>query len=192
MNTTLESFRNILVSAPGTTPQAVAVPTPYFINKPTSPSRLAAEQRRPALMQNKAIATAYGNLPTRAKVGKSYPADMRTFLQAALDANAVPDQAAGVSAASLKSFLSDTGVGVDCSGFVSQALNACMAEFDRTERLNTHSSHLRGGAGHNRSVRRHHSAGRSHAGRHDVEDRSHPNHPARRTAGRWLGSVRDG
>lgn len=149
VNTTLSSFRNILVKVPGPTAQAIAVPTPYFINKPTSPSRLRAEQKRPALMRNQAIAAAYGNLPSRAKVGKSYPADVRTFLQSALDANAVPNQAAGVTPASLNAFLSDAGVGVDCSGFVSQALIACMAEFGRTDTLNAHSSQLRGGPGHN-------------------------------------------
>ena len=50
-----------------------------------------------------------------------------------------PVSRAALSAVGLKSFLSDMGVGVDCSGFVSQALNACMAAFDRSERIDTNS-----------------------------------------------------
>lgn len=149
VNATLESFRNISVSTPGAARQSLAVQVPYFINKPTSPSRLRAEERRPALMRNQALAAAYRALPSRAKVGKSYPADVRTFLQAALDANAVPSQATSVTAKSLKDFLSDAGVGIDCSGFVSQALNACMQAFGRSDTINLHSSMLRGGTGHN-------------------------------------------
>ncbi len=149
IETTLSSFRNLVVAAPAPVGRDVAVPVPYFINKPTSPSRVRGEQRRPGLMRNEALARLYRALHFRARVGKSQPSDIRAFLQGAIDANAVPGQASGLSAVGLKSFLSDMGVGVDCSAFVSQALNACMAAFDRSERIDTNSANLRGGAGHN-------------------------------------------
>lgn len=149
IETTLNSFRSVVIAAPAPVGRDVAVPVPYFINNPTSPSRLRGEQRRPGLMRNEALARLYRALHFRARVGKSQPSDVRTFLQGAIDANAVPGQASGLSAGGLKAFLSDMGVGVDCSAFVSQALNACMAAFDRGERIDTNSANLRGGAGHN-------------------------------------------
>jgi hypothetical protein len=149
IDATLRSFRNIVVSVPAPTGRDVGVEVPYFINKPTSPSRLRAEGRRPALLRNAALSKLYQALPNRARVGKSHPTDVRTLLQGALDANAVPNQSSGLSAVALKTFLSDIGVGIDCSGFVSQVLNACMASFNRSERIDTNSANLRGGPGHN-------------------------------------------
>ena len=149
IETTLNSFRSVLVAAPAPVGRDVAVAVPYFINKPTSPSRVRGEQRRPGLLRNEHLSRLYRALHFRARVGKAHPSDVRVFLQGAIDANAVPGQASGLSAVGLKSFLSDMGVGVDCSAFVSQALNACMAAFDRSERIDTNSANLRGGAGHN-------------------------------------------
>ena len=149
IETTLNSFRSVLVAAPAPVGRDVAVAVPYFINKPTSPSRVRGEQRRPGLLRNEHLSRLYRALHFRARVGKAHPSDVRVFLQGAIDANAVPGQSSGLSAVGLKSFLSDMGVGVDCSAFVSQALNACMAAFDRSERIDTNSANLRGGAGHN-------------------------------------------
>ena len=149
IDATLQSFRNVRVSVPAPTGRDLAGQVPYFINKPTSPSRLRGEERRPALVRNEALSRLYRALPSRAKVGKAYAADVLTFLQGALDAGAVPGQSSGVSEAALKAFLSDMGVGVDCSGFVSQALDACMTALSRSERINTNSANLRGGTGHN-------------------------------------------
>jgi hypothetical protein len=147
---TLQSFRNIVVTVPAPTGRDVAVQTPYVINRPTSPSMLRAQEKRPGLLRNDAIARAFNALPNRAKIGKAYVADIKTFLQSTVDANAVPGQANGLSAAALKSFLSDAGVGVDCSGFVSQALNACMTALGRgSVTIDTNSANLRGGTGHN-------------------------------------------
>jgi hypothetical protein len=149
IDATLQSFRNIRVSIPAPASREVGVQTPYYINRPTSPSYKRAEQRRPSVLQNAELSRLYNALPNRAKVGKSYPGDIRTFLQGAVNANAVPAQSSGLTAAGMKAFLSDAGVGVDCSGFVSQALNACMAALGRTERIKTNAAGLRGGTGHN-------------------------------------------
>jgi hypothetical protein len=146
---TLQSFRNIVVSVPAPTGRDVAVQVPYFINKPTSPSLLRGQQRRPELVRNSDLSRLYRALPERARIGKAHVDDVRTFLQGAVAANAVPGQASGLSAAGMKSFLSDMGVGVDCSGFVSQALNAIMAAFNRPERIDKSSAYLRGGARNN-------------------------------------------
>jgi hypothetical protein len=123
--------------------------TPYVINRASSPSFKRAAQKRPGLLARSAIKRVYDALPTAAKVGKAEPEHVRAMLQGALDAGAVPGQGPGLTEAMLKDFLSDLGVGVDCSGFVCQALKRLMAEAQRGERISTSSGYLRGGGGHN-------------------------------------------
>jgi hypothetical protein len=89
--------------------------TPYVINRASSPSYKRAAQKRPALLARPAIKRVYDALPTAAKVGKAESEHVRAMLQGALDAGAVPGQGPGLTEAMLKDFLSDLGVGVDCS-----------------------------------------------------------------------------
>lgn len=65
----------------------------------------------------------------RALVGKSTPEDIRRIVQEALDRNLIPTPA-GASypdAAAIRGWLQEYGIGVDCSAFVSQALNRAAA-----------------------------------------------------------------
>jgi hypothetical protein len=89
----------------------------------------------------------------RAKVGKSHPEDIQRILQTALDRNLIQpgggrDRPNGED---LRDWLIRYGIGVDCSAFVSQALNQVTeairgGPLAAGERLNAGSSGLRGGA----------------------------------------------
>ena len=150
IQTTLEAFQNVPVRS-DTAPRVFHVTVPYFINRVSSPSYARAEQRRAALLQNSALASAYNTLPERARIGKALPRDAQAVLQAAVDASAIPGPASSLSARVLKDTASDLGVGIDCSGFVSEALNTCMRALRRPERVHASSDRLRGGARHNPS-----------------------------------------
>jgi hypothetical protein len=89
----------------------------------------------------------------RARVGKSRPEDIQRILQTALDRNLV--QPGGgrnrPNSEDLRNWLIRYGIGVDCSAFVSQALNQVTeairgGPLAASERLNAGSSGLRGGA----------------------------------------------
>jgi hypothetical protein len=90
---------------------------------------------------------------SRAKVGKAYPEDLRKIVQTALDRNLIQagkgrDHPNGED---LRAWLMRYGIGVDCSGFVSQALNQVTSKVRGTpltkkERLNKGGAALKGGA----------------------------------------------
>ncbi len=89
----------------------------------------------------------------RARVGKSTPEDIQRILQTALDRNLVQPGAGRDHPDSddLRNWLIRYGIGVDCSAFVSQALNRVTEEIRGGplapgERLSAGSTGLRGGA----------------------------------------------
>lgn len=89
----------------------------------------------------------------RAKVGKSYPEDLRKIVQAALDRDLIKAGAGRdhPNGEDLRTWLICYGIGVDCSGFVSQALNQVTAKVRGTpltkkETLNKGGAALKGGA----------------------------------------------
>lgn len=120
----LDGFQAIPVSDPASgTPRKLSLHPPYYINKEASASYQRAAQNRPKRLAKAECAKLYRALSVDARYGKGRPEEIRRFAQAALDAGLLPNP---VTAARLKDFLSDLGVGIDCSGFVSQALNALM------------------------------------------------------------------
>lgn len=126
--------------------EQVAVHPPYFMNvrKPEKAKPRTLARYKTAIENRKAASRSASNLIaefsrkkskggiglSRIQVGKSHPEDIRKILQAALDRDLIkpgkgrdhPD------AQDLREWLDHYGIGIDCSGFVSQALNRVMAE----------------------------------------------------------------
>jgi hypothetical protein len=149
--------------------EEVAVHPPYFMNVPDRAQAAARTlQRHDAAVANRQAAvagmrdfvteisrsTARGGMGLgRALVGKSHPGDIQTILQNALDRNLVPAGAGRdrPDGEDLRNWLVRYGIGIDCSGFVSQALNRVLEgvygrPLEANERLNHGSGQLRGGA----------------------------------------------
>jgi hypothetical protein len=149
--------------------EEVAVHPPYFMNvldrsraqartleryDAALANRRAADRATRRLMREISQREGRGGMGiARARVGKSHPEDIRRILQAALDRNLVsagpgrdhPDSE------DLRAWLVRYGIGVDCSGFVSQALNRVTETIQEEplaagERINRGAGSLRGGA----------------------------------------------
>lgn len=149
----------------------VSVQPPYFMNvtdesRPTAAeatttrydtavaNRAAAERATRDLLAEAGRPAARGGMGlARAMVGKAEPEDIQRILQAAVDRRQVgvgPD-AERPNAEDLRAWLARYGIGVDCSAFVSQALNLVVedvggAPLAAGERLSRGSGQLRGGA----------------------------------------------
>jgi hypothetical protein len=89
----------------------------------------------------------------RAKIGKAYPEDLRKIVQTALDRNLIQagEGRDHPNSGDLRAWLVRYGIGVDCSGFVSQALNQVTTKVRGTpltkkERLKKGGAGLKGGA----------------------------------------------
>lgn len=89
----------------------------------------------------------------RAKVGKAHPEDLQKIVQTALDRDLIqPGKGRDhPNSEDLRAWLIRYGIGVDCSGFVSQALNQVTAKvrgapLTKEERLNKGGRALKGGA----------------------------------------------
>lgn len=155
----LQQFQNIPVNvkwsqAGAEKTEIVHVHPPYFINKGESgrgKERLdnAKANRSGATGDTKTIIS---NAPNATKVGKSTPEEIRAILQSAADKNAIP-ASGGKSrpdGSDMRSWLVKYGVGVDCSGFVAQALNKMMTgagatSADLLSPTGTGSASLKGG-----------------------------------------------
>lgn len=148
--------------------EEVTVHPPYFMNvndrEEAHPMTLArydaaAANRRAANRATRNLLNEYFRSPRRgglglrrARVGKSHPEDIRGMLQSALDRDLVQpgrgrDRPNGED---LRNWLIRYGVGVDCSGFVSQALNRVTEEIRGRplaagEQLKKGAAGLRGG-----------------------------------------------
>lgn len=135
----LTSFSNIPVTVTWTEDgrqqtTTVHVHPPYFINvtdtsAAASKKRFnrAAKQRKAARGETKKIVS---GASWHARHGKSTPQEIQQILQQAVDSGAIPtpDGKKYPDGADLRAWLVRYGIGVDCSGFVSQALNEVMVE----------------------------------------------------------------
>jgi len=149
--------------------EEVAVHPPYFMNvrdragvhartleryDAAQANRRAADRATRRLLHEISQREGRGGMGiARARVGKSHPEDIRRILQAALDRNLIPggpgrDHPNGED---LRTWLVRYGIGVDCSGFVSQALNRVTETIQEGplaagEQINRGASGLRGSA----------------------------------------------
>ncbi len=165
----LERFSNIEVTVRWTEEGAersetVAVHPPYFMNSERterSAQRLTAalEHRESASPEMQRFISEVGRTTRhggmgmgRALVGKSTPEEIQTILQQALDRGLV--QAEGgrshPNSTDLREWLVQYGIGIDCSGFVSQALNRLMErghgrDLESSETIGTNAAGLSGG-----------------------------------------------
>lgn len=135
----LQEFSNIPVQvsweAEGQTQTATeTVHPPYFMNA-TETAGAATKQRFNAAAANREAATgdaekAPVDASWNALHGKSTPEEIQTILQTALDEGKIPTPEGKThpDSTDLRDWLVKFGIGVDCSGFVVQALNEVMAE----------------------------------------------------------------
>lgn len=142
--------------------QTVNAHPPYYINVHATSAAASKERARLAEQHRAAAPAALRSLINEkrflnARIGKPTTDDVRTLLEAA-DAKGVllTDAQVGGSATpdTLRAFLQHYGLGVDCSGFVAQAINKLVALFkDATaaDRIaaphSTNSAALKGGQG---------------------------------------------
>lgn len=126
------------------------VSPPYFINRENEAGRLRLAQQHRAAATGASRAV-LGELkgPTRARLlfGKSTRDDLRSLLERAVEKGAV-----AAEGAALRAWLVRYGIGVDCSGFVSQCINEVLraAGQDHAKGLSetgTNAAALRGGQG---------------------------------------------
>jgi hypothetical protein len=121
--------------------EEITVHPPYFMNVPdrseaqgrtlqrydaAQANRRAADRATRRLLHEAFARRGTGAMDLgRARVGKSHPEDIRQILQSALDRNLVQPGAGRdhPDGTDLRNWLIRYGIGVDCSGFVSQALN---------------------------------------------------------------------
>jgi flagellar protein FlgJ len=99
--------------------KTVIVKPPYHINDgKRKTAALAARAANPTVNEFINKLASAKKITGNAKVGKSQPADIKTICEAAVDAGLVKHDSA-----ELVDFLAKYGLSVDCSGYVSQALN---------------------------------------------------------------------
>lgn len=102
--------------------KTVVVKPPYYINTgKRQENALAARKDNPKVAElvNKLVSG--GEITANAKVGKSQPSDLKVILEAAVNDGLVTFEAGAMT-----DFLAKYGLSVDCSGYVSQALNHVM------------------------------------------------------------------
>lgn len=149
--------------------EEVAVHPPYFMNvrapaqaapatlaryNTATANRRAANRATRSLLSEISRSRGRGGMGlARAKVGKSHPEDIRRILQTAFDRNLIQPGRGRErpNGEDLRNWLIQYGIGVDCSGFVSQALNRVTERIqDRplaaNEQINRGAGQLRGGA----------------------------------------------
>lgn len=107
-------------------PRTVHVRTPYFINESKRSSQLTKDVYDKAMGARRRTAATrafFKQHGWHARHGKATPAEIGDILQSALDEGLIaPQTATRPTAEELRGWLREHGIGVDCSGFVSQAL----------------------------------------------------------------------
>ena len=147
----LNRFANIPVTVGSAT---VNVRPPYFINRDNERKRRALENRRNAPAEDRAIFE--DRSFAAARIGKGTIEQYTSILQRAVAGRRVQAGSGRTSpnAEDLRGWLVRYGLGIDCSGFVTQALNAAMQrvfgrnpnESERLDPLNVNSAALKGGS----------------------------------------------
>lgn len=127
--------------------KTVNVKPPYHINDgKRKTAAIAARDANPKVKSFINKLASDGKISSGAKIGKSQPADIKAILEAAVDQGLVTHDSA-----KMVDFLAKYGLSVDCSGYVSQALNFLMdgnKTVDSKDGLvpnNTGSGSLKGG-----------------------------------------------
>jgi peptidoglycan hydrolase-like protein with peptidoglycan-binding domain len=128
----------VTLTTTGGEQRTVEVRIPYFINTDSVHSRT---QRQAREQPNVRAYLRHGGTWWRgrglARVGKSSPKHVRELLELALDAGLIDStDSSAPTAQDLEGWLRNHGIGVDCSGFVSQALNQLMEATGGERRLN--------------------------------------------------------
>lgn len=97
----------------------LSIRTPYFIFSGDMKDQVMANRRN----MNAADLRVFDKAPSLATYGKGSPAEMARFTQTLVDMNpfGVPPQ--NITSAIVTGWLKKYGIGVDCSGFVTQALD---------------------------------------------------------------------
>ncbi len=158
----LTKFSNIPIHVPVkavgmSTTATVFVRPPYFLNAertPNSVRRLAkAKKNRKAATGSEMQAPI--SISSKALIGKSTPEEIQKVLQEAVATGRLvtPTQKEHLEGEDLRNWLIKYGIGIDCSGFVSQAINEVMSEVhqraavstDSLRKLNKGSGQLKGG-----------------------------------------------
>jgi cell wall-associated NlpC family hydrolase len=110
-----------------TSPTVVTVRAQYWIN---SDKRRAKRNRHLKKKANKALKKLFTSFPKNARLGKSSPEELRSSTQQAIDQGLIrgPGDSWPPGKADIEAWMGKVGLGVDCSGFVYQALtNATQA-----------------------------------------------------------------
>lgn len=147
----LYRFANMTVNVSGS---SVAVRPPYFINRDNDRKRRALENRRNAPREDKEIFEQQRF--AAARVGKPSINQLQEILQLAIDRGRIVTSG-GLSrpnADDYRQWLARYGLGIDCSGFVTQALNQTSSrvfgrDLNKSETLdplNVNSAALKGSA----------------------------------------------
>jgi N-acetylmuramoyl-L-alanine amidase len=147
----LASFANIPVNVAGT---ALAVRPPYFINRDNERKRRALENRRNAPRQDREIFEQQRF--ATARVGKASINQLQEILQLAVAGNRIAASGgrAQPNADDCRQWLVRYGLGIDCSGFVTQTLNQtlsrvlgrALSQAETLDPRNINSAALKGGA----------------------------------------------
>ncbi|MFP4345874.1 MAG: SH3 domain-containing protein [Anaerolineales bacterium] len=130
LKTFMDSFTfKIRVGEQEGEPVYVSVQTPYHMNAGTRKTN--AEQNRNAASQANKTLLASTNWNSRH--GKADPESLRTLVQSAVDQGLItPSQPdALLTGQEIRAWMMQYGIGVDCSGFVSQALNSLTGDMAR-------------------------------------------------------------
>lgn len=127
--------------------KVVEITPPYHINAgKRKDAAIEARAGNPAVMKMVDKLIKDGKVAANAKVGKSQPADLKAILE-----QAIADGLVTHEAGAMQDFLAKYGLSVDCSGYVSQALNFLMdgnETVDKKDKLQpgeTGSGSLKGG-----------------------------------------------
>jgi len=145
----LRAFQNIPVRVGGAT---VNVHPPYFINaertaRSTERKRLAKQHRRTATGSEEALPGGLQQGRSDPLIGRGNQTQFREILQGVVDRNLLTPAGTTATASNLRAWLVYFGCGVDCSAFVSQALNLVLSKalgraLQRGERIMTNAAHL--------------------------------------------------
>lgn len=119
LDTFFSDFSNIKVVVGD---KVVNVTPPYFINRGDRLDNALAERKSaPKVTSMVDSLIKQGKVTANAKVGKSQPADLKAILEEAINQGLVTHDATA-----MHNFLAKYGYSVDCSGYVTQALNFLM------------------------------------------------------------------
>ncbi|CAN7463080.1 hypothetical protein [Paraburkholderia hospita] len=137
-------FETIPVTVQG---RVLHVQPPYLINVDNDRLRRAKQHREQATGSTAALPGGLQRGRETALLGKSTPEQLQAILQSVVDRNLLEDTRLPATPEGLRDWLIRFGVGIDCSGFVSQALNALMLralerDLGQAERISTNAAGL--------------------------------------------------